>query len=75
MKKVYINYADNIFKKEQIFALKAAKWRGRFNEIHGYTPKDIDEYFYVKYKHILEQKKEEGIGYGNLILSIRPFLS
>ncbi|MDP1729439.1 MAG: hypothetical protein Q8L27_04510, partial [archaeon] len=61
MKKVYINYSDIKFKKQQNFASAAAKYLGHFNEIIRFTPNDIDEYFYNKHQHILKQKK--GAGY------------
>ena len=57
MKKVYINYGDSKFKKQQRIALKGAKYLGGFDEIIGYSPEDIDREFYVKHKNILDQKR------------------
>ncbi|OGI07277.1 MAG: hypothetical protein A2Y40_05420 [Candidatus Margulisbacteria bacterium GWF2_35_9] len=59
--KYYINYADNIFKKQQKFALTMAKFFGNFDEVISYSKKDIDTDFYKTNKHILEQKR--GVGY------------
>ena len=60
MKKVYINYADQIFKKEQNFALRAAKYRGKFDVVIGASPKNIDEKFHKEYSHILNEKRGGG---------------
>ena len=60
MRKVYINYADSRFKKQQRFALAAAKHLGRFDEIVGFTRSNIDDLFYSRYRHILEQKRGGG---------------
>jgi len=61
MKKIFLNFADINFKKQQEFALKAAKYRGNFDKVIGLNPNVIDETFHKKYKHILNQKK--GCGY------------
>lgn len=58
--KVYINYADKAFVKQQNFSLKRAKKVGNFDKIIGYSQLDIDETFYHLNKHILEQKRGGG---------------
>lgn len=58
--KYYINYSDEIFKKQQNLALKMAKLRGNFDSIIGYSRKDIDINFYEKNKKILSQSKGGG---------------
>jgi len=60
MKKVFINYADKVFEKQQKFALKAARFRGKFDAIYGFTRQDIDEIFYIQHKYILNQKRGGG---------------
>ena len=60
MKKYYINFADSIFKKEQIFSLKKAKSKGNFDFVCGYSPADIDTNFYSQNNNILNQKRGRG---------------
>jgi len=55
--KIYINYSDAKFQKQQNFALKMAKYFGRFDKIIGYNPNDIDKNFYKKYENILKQTR------------------
>ena len=61
MKKILFNYAHNIFlesqRKNSFTGLKI----GNFDECFSYRIKDIDERFYLKNKHILEQPR--GAGY------------
>ena len=58
--KIYINYADKAFVKQQNFSLRRAKEVGNFDKIIGYSQLDIDETFYHSNRHILEQKRGGG---------------
>lgn len=58
--KILINYANKIFAHNQKINTKTAWLVGGFDKIIQYSPKDIDQEFYVKYKHILEQARGGG---------------
>lgn len=59
--KVFINFANEKFAKQQKLALKTARIIGGFDKVIGYTPEDIDGEFYKKNKIILSQKKGAGL--------------
>lgn len=61
MKVTYINYADKKFRKQQKIALLSARYLGRFDNVIGFSPKDIDADFYNKHQNILSKKR--GAGY------------
>lgn len=61
MKKVFLNFANNNFFKQQRFGLVTAKLFGGFDKTIGLSPNDIDEDFYSDFRNILEQKR--GAGY------------
>jgi|SaaInl8_200m_RNA_FD_contig_31_1511664_length_4039_multi_11_in_0_out_0_3 hypothetical protein len=58
--KVYINYADKKFQKQQNFALLMANCFGAFDELIGYNNLNIDKDFYEANAQILEQKRGGG---------------
>jgi len=58
--KLFINYSDDKFKKQQQFALFMAKHAGGFDKVIGYNKEDIEEKFYNKYVDILLQPKGGG---------------
>ncbi|MFM6994748.1 MAG: hypothetical protein ACKOWO_06520 [Sediminibacterium sp.] len=61
MRKVYINFADVNFIKQQRFALWAAKFFGGFDKTIGLSMNEIDEDFSKAFRNILGQKR--GAGY------------
>jgi len=61
MKKVFITYAEGLFVKNKLFALKMAELRGGFDSTIGYSREDIDAEFYQNNHRILNIKK--GAGY------------
>lgn len=58
--KIFINYSDNKYRKQQKFALKMAKYLGGFDKEIAFNPSNIDAKFFQKYRNILEQKKGGG---------------
>lgn len=58
--KLFINYSDDKFKKQQRFALLMAKHIGGFDKVIGYGSADIDEEFFNKYANILRLPKGGG---------------
>jgi hypothetical protein len=61
MKKILINYANEVFKSSQIKNSETGRDIGGFDEVISYSPKDIDSNFYNKNIEILSQKR--GAGY------------
>ena len=61
MKRVYANFADKNFKKQQNIALLTAKYIGGFDRVEGFSSKDIDADFFSENSDILNQKR--GAGY------------
>lgn len=59
--KIFINFANDRYQKEQDFALKTAKMFGNFDKIIGYGPSDIDEQFYQQNENILKIKRGAGL--------------
>lgn len=58
--KVAINYADNNFKNAQEFNTKSAYKKGNVDKVIEYSPNDIDNDFFCKYKKILTQSRGGG---------------
>ncbi|EKE19067.1 MAG: hypothetical protein ACD_9C00151G0002 [uncultured bacterium] len=61
MKKIFINFANDKFKRQQEFALKMAKLFGNFDKIIGYGPEDIDADFFKKNEEILKVERGAGL--------------
>jgi hypothetical protein len=61
MKKILINYADKLYYESQKDNSKTGLSIGGFTDIINYSFKDIDNLFYAKNRHILEQSR--GAGY------------
>jgi hypothetical protein len=59
--RVYINFANDKFKKHQKFSAFMAKYFGKFDKVICYNPEDIDDDFYKHNHNIL--KKKRGAGY------------
>lgn len=56
----FINYSDSRFRRSQLFALRAAKILGKFDNVYGYEKNFLDKKFYDKYKLILDAKRGGG---------------
>lgn len=61
MKKILFNYAHNMFLESQRKNSFTGMRIGNFDECFSFSIKDIDEKFYLKNKHILDQPR--GAGY------------
>jgi hypothetical protein len=61
MKKYLINYADKTYYNSQKHNSKTGLEIGGFDEVMSYNRLSLDEEFYLKNKHILEQSR--GVGY------------
>lgn len=61
MKKYLINYADKTYYNSQKNNTKTAIDIGGFDEVISYNKLSLDENFYLKNKHILDQPR--GVGY------------
>ncbi len=59
-KKILINYTNDAYKKSQKLNSKTGMEVGNFDRVIEYSPKDIDEKFYKKNKHILKQLRGGG---------------
>lgn len=58
--KVYITYGNEKYDSQKRYALKKAKSKGNFDQIIGYSEKDIDKNFYKKNIKILSQSRGNG---------------
>ena len=61
MKKYYLTYSDDKFIKQKLFAIRAAKYIGGFDEVISRSPANIDPNFFQENIAILKQKR--GAGY------------
>jgi hypothetical protein len=59
--KIFVNFADEKFRKQQKFALSAAKFFGNFDKIIGYTPQDLDEEFLRKNERVMSTPRGAGL--------------
>jgi hypothetical protein len=59
--KIFINFADEKFEKQQKFSIKMAKFFGNFDRIIRYTPKDIDAEFFQKNEKVLTTPRGAGL--------------
>lgn len=48
MKIVYVVYSDESYKEAKSFAIKTAKYLGKFDKVYAFSPQDIDEGFRQK---------------------------
>lgn len=60
MKKIFITYADDTFKKQKQAAINYAKRRGNFNKCISYSFEDIERDFFKENYAILSQKRGGG---------------
>ena len=60
MKKIFLNYSDQAFLKQQSFSSKMAKIFGGFDRIFSFTREDIGNEFYINNKAILDKKRGGG---------------
>ena len=69
MKKIFITYGDDAFKRSRERIEKEAKSLKLFDRVIAYTPEDLPSY--IKTSVLMRYRRGGGIGAGNLILSMK----